>query len=181
MTPSARALPALAVALTLGVAACTGRTPSAAPLGCGVVAPSAITGLLGPHARSARHGSLDALRAHGRPVSCTSTASDGPVRLVAVRVERHPRPLRLPSAACNEGWVYAGTPQKYAPACQVAIGHGGRTVLLARWGAYVVRVRVDRDDRAWAGDPELALAMTEQVARRLGVPVPAQSASGSSS
>ena len=92
-----------------------------------------------------------------------------------MRAVHHPDPMPLPRGACNEGWVYAGSPDKYAPACQ-ATHHGrSRTVLLARWDEYVVQVTVTRPDRAWGGDPELALRMTEQVATRLGVDVPSPS------
>ncbi len=175
------------------LAGCTGagstpRAQATPPVGCGMLAPRLLAGLLGPHARSARGGSLDALRHDGAPATCRSTAvTGGRASSVAVRVVRHPEPLALPALDCNQGWVFAGTPAKYVPACQQSVGRGGRTVLLARWGAYIVRVVIAREDRSWGGDPELGLALSEGVARRLGVPVTreaapvGQSASGSSS
>ncbi len=146
-----------------------------------MVGTRAFAGLLGADTASVGHGSLAGLRRDGRPASCSTTVPGSPARYVRVRAVRHPRPLRLPGRACNAGWVYAGTPDKYAPACQQTRHGRSRTVLLARWGRYVVRVAIGRPDRNWGGDPEIALAMTEQVAARLGVPGAAQSASGSSS
>jgi hypothetical protein len=171
---------ALPLVLVLGVSACSSNRP-ATPVGCGMVGKAPLTGLLGGDMRSVAHGSLAALRAHGRPASCATSAAGDPARYVVVQAVRHPRPLKLPARACNQGWVYAGTPDKYAPACQSATRHGGRTVLLARWGEYVVRVTIGRPNRDWGGDPEIALAMSQQVGRRLGVPEARQSASGSSS
>lgn len=198
----------LAGLLAVLLAGCTGTRPlgpaagpdrTAPPPGCGITAPRLLTGLLGPGARSVSEGSLAALRRAGTPATCRTTsrpartaspAGPGPAgraRSVSIRVVRHPAPLTLPSLDCDQGWVYAGTPRKYVPACQQGRGRGGRTVLLARWGDYVVRVDIARDNRAWGGDPELGLALSRDVARRLGVGPPgdggsgAQSASGSSS
>ncbi len=168
------------VGLVLAGCAAPGPRAETAP-GCGMVGTRDLAGLLGPRSHSVARGSLAALRRGGTRASCTTVAAGQPARFVSVRAVRHPRPLRLPARACNAGWVYAGTPDRYAPACQETGSRGSRTVLLARWGDYVVRVTIGRTDRNWGGDPEVALAMTEQVARRLGVPVPAQSASGSSS
>lgn len=202
---AAAALPA---ALLAGVlAGCTGTGPAgqstrsdrasgqatgraAPPLGCGMTAPRLLTGLLGPAARSAAHGGLTALRRDGTAATCVTTSSAGGTgtraRRVTVRVVRHPAPLTLPSLDCDQGWVYAGSPEKYVPACQQGRGRGGRTLLLARWGDYVVRVDIARDNRAWGGDAELGLALSHDVARRLGAASgngggTGQSASGSSS
>lgn len=208
---AAAALPA---ALLAGVlAGCTGTGPvgqsarsnqasgqasgrAAPPPGCGMTAPRLLTGLLGPAARSAAHGGLTALRRDGTAATCvTTTSTDAPgstggtgtrARRVTVRVVRHPAPLTLPSLDCDQGWVYAGSPEKYVPACQQGRGRGGRTLLLARWGDYVVRVDIVRANRAWGGDAELGLALSHDVARRLGAASgndggTGQSASGSSS
>jgi hypothetical protein len=77
--------------------------------------------------------------------------------------------LQLPARACSEGWVYAGTPEKYTPACQESSDGSARTQLLVRWADYVMHVTVGRETRDWAGDPEQALAISRTVARRLGV------------
>lgn len=200
---AAAALPA---ALLAGVlAGCTGTgtgqsarsdqasDQTAPPPGCGMTAPRLLTGLLGPAARSAAHGDLTALRRDGTAATCVTTSSTGAAggtgtraRRVTVRVVRHPAPLTLPSLDCDQGWVYAGSPEKYVPACQQGRGRGGRTLLLARWGDYVVRVDIARDNRAWGGDAELGLALSHDVARRLGAASgndggTGQSASGSSS
>lgn len=185
MRPGPRWLPALALLVCLGASGCSGTGHPGHPAtraGCGMVDRTALTGLLGTDVRSVGRGSLAGLRVHGTPASCTTTVPGDPARYVAVRAVHHPRPLRLPRRACDEGWVYAGSPDKYAPACQSTTrGGGGRTVLLARWGEYVVRVTIVRRDRNWGGDPEVALEMSRRIALRLGVPEAAQSASGSSS
>lgn len=201
-------LAALLTVLLAGCTGCTGSTSTrpagraagpggdAPPPGCGLTAPRLLTGLLGPGARSVAEGSLTALRRDGAPATCRTTGRDaghdggGRARSVRIRAVRHPAPLTLPSLDCDQGWVYAGSPRKYVPACQQGRGRGGRTVLLARWGDYVVRVDIARDNRAWGGDPELGLALSHDLARRLGVAArpgaggdggPGQSASGSSS
>jgi hypothetical protein len=140
----------------------------AVPAGCGLVDQRTFAVLLGEQVTTSVHGSLKGLRTHGTPVECTMRATGHPDRFVRVRAEHHPAPLQLPKNACNSGWVYAGSPAKYAPACQQAHGRGGTTTLVARWGEYVVRVTVERPDRDWGGDPEKALKMTRQVAVRLG-------------
>lgn len=174
---------ALAVATAVATAVAAGCTSGARrpEPGCGMVTAGALAGLLGPDTRSVAHGSLARLRQDGTPASCTTTVPGHPERYVAVRAIRHPRPLRLPRRACSAGWVYAGTPDEYAPACQEGGRGGSRTVLLARWGEYVVRVTIGRSDRNWGGDPEVALAITERVAELLRVPAAAQSGSGSPS
>jgi hypothetical protein len=100
------------------------------------------------------------------------TRGDGAVRRVTVDVLRHPAPLSLDGRRCRTGWVYAGTPEAYSPACQDAVGDGGRTTLLARRGDYVVTVVVERIDRAWAGDPEAALDLADSAGSRLELVAP---------
>ena len=177
-----RTLVALAALVAAGCSSTASPAPGPdTPVGCGMVDARDLAGLLGPDLTSTTGGGLARLRTEGRPASCRTVASGEPARFVAVGVVRHPSPMRLPPLDCNGGWVYAGTPDKYAPACQHSRGGRSTTVLLARWEKYVVRVTVGRTDRDWAGDPEIALRLSEQVATRLGVPVPGQSASGSSS
>jgi hypothetical protein len=89
------------------------------------------------------------------------------VRTFTIRVLRHPAPLQLDARPCRTGWVFAGTPDAYAPACQEAVGSGGRSRLLVRHGAYVLELTVDRSDRNWAGDPEVTLGMADGIARHL--------------
>ncbi len=162
-----------AAALVGGCSAAPQPVPAA---GCGVLSPRLLAGLVGPGATSTEYGSLATLRRDGTPAVCRTHAAAGrPARTVVVRAVRHPAPLPLPALECDQGWVYAGTPDKYVPACQQSVGRGGRTVLLARWGVYVVRVTIAREDRSWGGDPELGLALSEDVARRLGVRVPPSS------
>lgn len=163
---------ALALAL-LVLTGCQGSTGAGATAdnarspGCGLVDPQSVTGLLGPHVVGSLHGSLRALREQGKPVECTSTVTGHPDRSLRIRADRHPSPMSLPHLSCDQGWVYAGSPAKYTPACQQSVGEGGRTLLFARWGQYVVRVTVRRSDRSWGGDPEAALKLSHQVASRL--------------
>jgi hypothetical protein len=176
----------MGIASVLAAAGCTSahdhsRGSQGTTAGCGMVSERALTGLLGADTRSATHGSLERLRTTGAPASCTTTVPGRSERFVTVRAVRHPEPLQLPRRACNAGWVYAGTPEKYGLACQESGPGGSRTVLLARWGEYVVRVTIGREDRNWAGDPEVALAITERVAGLLHVPGTGQIASGSPS
>lgn len=134
-----------------------------------MVASRQVAGLLGDHVRSAAHGSLSALRHQHRQAACRNTVPGHPERYVTVVAQYHPKPVPAPAKSCSEGWVYAGSPDKYAPACQEADEGHGRTQLLVRWQPYVVRVTIGRSDLGWAGDPEIALAMSRDLARRLGV------------
>jgi hypothetical protein len=162
-----------AIVLLTGLAAgCTaGDQPHATGTrpGCGLVADSAVVGLLGRRVHSTLDGSLQALRRDHRRATCRAVAHGRPGRSVTVTAAYHPRPVALPTTSCSEGWVYAGTPAKYAPACQQAIGAGGRTRLVVRWQPYVMHVTIDRLDRYWSSDAELAVSMTRMLAQRLGV------------
>ena len=168
-----RTLVALAALVALLAAGCSStaspRPAQGTPAGCGMVEVRDLTGLLGPDMNSTATGSLARVRADGRSASCRIAATGDPARFVSVRVVKHPEPMRLPTRDCNAGWVYAGSPDKYAPACQQSKGGRSTTLLLARWQDYVVRVTIGRVDRDWAGDPEVALRLSEQVAARLGV------------
>jgi hypothetical protein len=164
-----------ALALTVMViAGCQGSTgpdaPKELPAGCGLVDRQAVIALLGPHVIATLHGSARRLREHKEPVACTTSAADGSDRFVRVTAQHHPDPMDLPFRDCDAGRVYAGTPSRYAPACQQTEGTGGRTTLLARWGDYVVRVTIRRSDQNWGGDAEAALELSRQLATRLRLP-----------
>ena len=159
--------PVLLAALV--VAGCSSPAPRATPPGCGLVPESAVADLLGGDVEAVRRGSLRALRSERRKVSCRSSVPGRPERYVALVADYHPRPFRLPTTSCSEGWVYAGTPAKYAPACQRTVDGHGRTDLFVRWQPYLVHVTIGRSSKDWAGDPEAALAMSRTLAQRLGV------------
>ena len=151
-------------------AGCTGQAEKeATPGGCGLVPAERLTGLLGADVGASGTGSLHALRDQHTRVFCRTVATGHPERYVTLRAEYHPRPYRLPAKACSEGWVYAGTPAKYTPACQETVHGHGRTELVVRWQPYLMHVVVGRSDRDWGGDPERALALSRVLAQRLGV------------
>src|SRR4051812_16468303 len=151
-------------------AGCSGPAEkTATPSGCGLVPAERLTGLVGAEADASGTGSLGALRDDHRRVSCRTVATGHPERYVTLRAEYHPKPYQLPAKSCSEGWVYAGTPAKYTPACQETVHGHGRTELVVRWQPYLVHVVVGRSDRDWGGDPERALALSRVLAQRLGV------------
>lgn len=132
--------------------------------GCGLASPHEVTALTGADPTATRQGSLEDLKAHGDPLRCTTGTRD---RSVDIQAIRHPDPMPYPRRHCAEGWVYAGSPEDYAPACQVREGKGGTTLLLRRVGDYVITVAVRRSDLHWAGDAEEALVIADQVGDRL--------------
>jgi hypothetical protein len=154
------------------LAGCQGSTGpeaehQALPPGCGLVDEQAVTGLLGPRVTASLRGNAGRLREHKEPVVCTTSGADGSDGFVRVTALHHPDPMDLPYRDCDAGRVYAGTPSRYAPACQQTEGAGGRTTLHARWGEYVVRVTIRRADQNWGGDAEAALELSRQLATRL--------------
>ena len=128
-----------------------------------------IVGLLGPVIDAARRGTLRGLRRGHQPLTCRNVVAGHPERYVTIRAQYHPAPLQLPTRSCSEGWVYAGTPEKFTPACQDTVDGHGRTQLIVRWQPYVMHVTIGRSGRDWAGDPERALTISRQLALRLGV------------
>ena len=159
----------LVLLAALVVAGCSSPAPRATPPGCGLIPRSAVVGLLGKDVETVRRGSVPDLRSGHRKASCRSSVPGRAERYVTVVAEYHPKPFRLPRTSCSEGWVYAGTPAKYAPACQRTVDGHGRTDLFVRWQPYLVHVTIGRTNSDWAGDPEAALAMSRSLARRLGV------------
>jgi hypothetical protein len=147
----------------------SGAGSAAPPVGCGMVPAGKLAGLLGDDVRSTRHGSLKALRDGHTEAGCDSVVPGHAERFVTVAAEYHPKPFELPKKACSEGWVYAGTPEKYTPACQETVDGHGVTTLIVRWQPYLMHVTIGRSGRDWGGDPERALAMSRIVAQRLGV------------
>jgi hypothetical protein len=164
---------ALVLAFVLG--ACSGHDgdkPAATPPGCGMVPPGRVVGLVGPddrHVTSTGHGSLADLRTRHRTAMCVTTNRKHPGRSLRIVATYHPKPLRLPTTGCTSGQIFAGTPEKYAPACQSIVGKRHTTRLTVRWQPYIVQVTVSRLDPYWAGDAELSLAMSRLLAQRLHV------------
>jgi hypothetical protein len=128
-----------------------------------------VVGLLGQHVTTRTEGTLEGLRTRHAELTCRNTVPGHRERYVTIRAQYHPAPLQLPSRGCSAGWVYAGTPKKFTPACQESVAGHGRTQLLVRWQPYVMHVTIGRADRDWGGDPEVALAMSRSLARHLGV------------
>jgi hypothetical protein len=162
------------VALVLACAGCTGSathdgTARAVQPGCGLLPVSRVVGLIGNHVHSTGSGSVQGLRARHRVATCRSVVRGHPERYVALEARYHPQPFRLPKGECSEGWVYAGTPAKYTPACQQYADGRGTTELIVRWQPYLMKLTIGRENRDWGGDPERALAMSRTLAQRLGV------------
>jgi len=170
-----RATAALAVLLlAVPLAGCSDSgtadpPPATSRPGCGLVKQSRVVGLVGRRVQVSAHGSLADLRRHHRRLACATLAAGHDGRSVRVVASYHPKPYTLPRRSCAAGWVIAGSVQKNAPACQQDVGHGGRTRLIVRWQPYLMTVTVERPDRNWGGDPEIALAMSRDLARHLGV------------
>jgi hypothetical protein len=141
------------------------------PVGCGLLGKARVVGLLGDDATAVQRGSLDDLREKHQRLTCTNVDPQHSEHYVKVTATYHPRPFQLPRHSCDAGWVFAGSVEKYAPACQEGVGGGkqAQTRLVVRWQPYLVRVTISRLNRDWAGDPELGLAMSRQLARTLGV------------
>ena len=150
----------LAVTLLGVLTACSQREQA----GCGLASPQRITALTGAHPTATRTGSIDDLKSDGEPLRCTTGTQERGVDIQAIR---HPDPMPYPKRHCAEGWVFAGAPDDYAPACQVRQGEGGTTLLLHRAGDYVITVAVRRSDLKWAGDAEQALVIADQVGAKL--------------
>jgi hypothetical protein len=159
----------------LVVAGCSGGAapePAATPPGCRMVPPARVVGLVGADGSdvtSIRHGSLEELRTRHRTATCVTTNRTHPGRSVRIVARYHPKPLRLSTTGCTSGQIFAGTPEKYAPACQAILGRRHTTRLTVRWQPYVVQVTVSRLDPYWAGDAELGLEISRLLARRLHV------------
>ena len=167
--------PAVLLLLGLVAAGCSGsgadpdRPDAGTGTGCGLVPEERVVGLLGTDLVTTQRGSLRTLRERHTSVSCRSVVRGHPERSVTITADYHPEPYRLPRKACSEGWVFAGTAEKYTPACQETVDGHGRTTLVVRWQPYLMHVTVDRSGRDWGGDPERALSLSRVVAQRLGV------------
>jgi hypothetical protein len=159
----------LGLLLVAGCNDSAGPAPAGTPPGCGMVPPGRVVGLVGTDVDSTRHGSLTDLRTRHRTATCTTTDRAHPERSVRIVARYHPKPMRLPSTGCGAGQIFAGTPDKYAPACQEIAGSRHTTRLTVRWQPYVIQVTVSRLDPYWAGDAELGLAMSRLLAQRLHV------------
>ena len=157
------------VVLGLLAAGCAGEPESGTPTGCDMVPAGNVVGLIGSDVDTTASGSLKKLRASRTKAECRSVVPGHPERFVTIVAEYHPKPFRLPTTSCTDGWVYAGTPEKYTPACQQTVDGHGVTQLIVRWQPYLMHVTVGRSNRDWGGDPERALTMSRAVAQRLGV------------
>jgi hypothetical protein len=164
---------AATVVLLLGLVAagCSSSSKSETPVGCGFVGRANVVGILGSDVHAVARGSVDGLRKQHREVRCRNVDASDSRRSVTITATYHPKPYTLPKKSCSAGWVYAGSPDKYAPACQETLSGSrqSRTQLVVRWQPYLMRVTIARPDRNWGGDPEVALAMTRDLAQRLGV------------
>jgi hypothetical protein len=166
---TAALIAALLAALGLLGAGCSSTSSAGPAPGCDLVPRSRVVGLLGEDVDVEASGTVAALRDEHEELACRNTVPGHEERYVTVEAAYHPARMRLPSKSCGAGWVYAGTPEKFTPACQDAVAGHGRTQLIVRWQPYVMHVTIGRSDRNWGGDPEVALAMSRALAQKLGV------------
>jgi len=161
----------MVVLLGLVAAGCSNASKAETPVGCGLVGRANVVGILGSDVDATARGSVSGLRDHRHGVTCRNVDASDSRRSVTITATYHPAPYTLPKKSCSAGWVYAGSPEKYAPACQetLAGSRESRTQLVVRWQPYLMHVTIARPDRNWGGDPEVALAMSRDLARRLGV------------
>ena len=157
--------------LGLVAAGCSNSSKAETPVGCGLVGRANVVGIVGSDVDTTARGSVNGLRERHQRVTCRNVDAKNPRRYVTITATYHPAPYTLPKKSCSAGWVYAGSPDKYAPACQEALrgSRESRTQLVVRWQPYLMHVTITRPDRNWGGDPEVALAMTRDLAQRLGV------------
>ena len=171
----AAAFVAVSVLLGTALTGCSddpARSPdpaSGAAPGCGLVPASRVVALVGRDLRTRSQGSTTALREQHRALSCRSAVRGHPERYLAITARYHPAPYDVADRSCSAGWVFAGTPEKYAPACQDRVDGHGRTRLVVRWQPYLMELTVGRSGADWAGDPERGLALSRSLAARLGV------------
>ncbi|NUR06288.1 MAG: hypothetical protein HOQ22_00365 [Nocardioidaceae bacterium] len=164
-----RRLVALGVLVLAAGCSSSGAPAAGTPVGCGLLPQPQVVGVVGDDTASRGQGSVSALRDDHLAASCRTVDEGDDARYVTVRAMYHPTPYELPKRGCSEGWVYAGTPEKYTPACQEFADGQGRTELIVRWQPFVMRIAIGRPNKDWGGDPERALKMSRDLAQRLSV------------
>jgi hypothetical protein len=69
---------------------------------------------------------------------------------------------------CSGGWVYAGTPDKFEPACIVRTAKAQVTVMVSDWAGLKVQVALGRDPETMRDDAEQILDISRDVAAHVG-------------
>ena len=68
---------------------------------------------------------------------------------------------------CSGGWVYAGTPERFEPACITRTAHAQTTVMVSEWDGLKVQVELGRDPEHMSDDAEQILDISRDVAAHL--------------
>lgn len=126
-------------------------------IGCGIVEPGLVRDAVGPNVDSRRtdHGCRLADAADRRNYL---TIVSGP----GVDAESFAR------QRCSGGWVYAGTPEKFAPACITKTANTQTTSMVSEWDGLKVRVELGRNRDTSRDDAEQILDISRDVAAHVG-------------
>jgi hypothetical protein len=68
---------------------------------------------------------------------------------------------------CSGGWVYAGTPEKFLPACITRTARFQTTVMVSDWDGLKVQVELGRDPDSMSDDAEKILDISRDVAAHI--------------
>lgn len=68
---------------------------------------------------------------------------------------------------CSGGWVYAGTPEKFEPACITSTPKGQTTVMVSDWDGLDVQVELGRNPETIRDDAEQILEISRDVAAHM--------------
>jgi len=65
---------------------------------------------------------------------------------------------------CSGGWVFAGTPDKFVPACITRTANFQTTVMVSEWDGLKVQVELGRNPESMSDDAEEILDISRDVA-----------------
>lgn len=126
-------------------------------VGCGIVTPQL--------AREAVGQSVDSRRTrHGCRLSDPADSRNHLTIVTGQEVDAETFMQRR----CSGGWVYAGTPEKFAPACITRTASFQNTVMVSEWDGLKVQVELGRDPQSMSDDAERILDISRDVAAHVG-------------
>jgi hypothetical protein len=68
---------------------------------------------------------------------------------------------------CSGGWVFAGTPEKFVPACITRSANFQTTVMVSEWDGLQVQVELGRSPENMSDDAEQTLDISRDVAAHM--------------